>query len=66
MDAQTNGLNVFLNRKVKVAFNDGKQIVTKYGVVKSLSDGLLLLEYRDGKREALNLAGIVRLEEWWG
>ena len=31
---------------------------------KRKSDGLVLLQYRDGKKEAISAAGIVRIEEW--
>lgn len=61
---ENSSLKVFLLRKVKIAFNDGRQIVTKYGVVEAISDGLVLLRYRDGKKEAISAGGIVRIEEW--
>lgn len=61
---EKSSLSVFLAKKVKIAFNDGRQIVTKYGIVEAVSDGLVLLQYRDGKKEAISAAGIVRIEEW--
>ena len=52
--------NSWIGKKVKLVLKDG---YTKYGTLVSAETPFIEIEFRDGKRELLNMADITAIKE---
>jgi len=55
-------LERFLNKQVKIVFNDGSQIKVKYGTLISAADGFATLETMHGAC-AVKLSEIIKVQQ---
>ena len=57
----SDGWNKFKNKKVKIVFDDGRQIALKEGILIDSTKEYLLIKH-DNKEEAISTNRIVRVE----
>lgn len=56
-----NGVEDWIGKRVSIIFDDGSRIVTRHGILRSISDGLVFVK-TNGKEEAISMEKIVRME----